>query len=206
MAKNGNGNGKKYYGKVPHSFAEMIPPMTDEQYEHLKEDIKEHGVKQPVLVQGKFILDGLHRMRAAFELKLPQPRLITFRGKSDDAIRAEVLSRNLHRRHLTDKQRITLLAWGKADQLKEEAKERKAHVEPEKDKEEGKGEAAEILAAEGKASQHTARKAIDIVTQLPDAKIRKVIASEGDSAFKEAAVEARQSLACRREFRSHLGF
>jgi len=197
MAKNGNGNGKSYFGYTAHPLAEMIPPMSDEQYEHLKEDIRVHGVKERVLVQGKQILDGLHRMRAASELKLKMPKLTIYRGRSDALMRSEVLSKNLHRRHLTDHQRLMLLAWGRAPQLKAEAEARKkAHGEPKEGEEKGsdepKGEVAEILAAEGKVGQHAARKAIDIALHLPEAKIKKIIASEGNTAFRAGAVEARQ--------------
>jgi hypothetical protein len=90
-----------------HPAADLFPMMTPEEYEALKEDIREHGQHEwATLLDGK-IIDGRNRYRACRELGIetefceldvrdhPQPF---------DPV-AFVLSKNLYRRHLTREQR-----------------------------------------------------------------------------------------------------
>lgn len=88
-----------------HPAAEVFPAMSDDQYAELKDDIQRHGLRDSVEVyQGK-ILDGRHRFKACKELKIV-PDIITL---DDHAIGGDpfafVVSRNLHRRHLSTSQR-----------------------------------------------------------------------------------------------------
>jgi ParB-like chromosome segregation protein Spo0J len=86
-----------------HPLADLIPPMTEAEYEDLKADIKANGLLMPiVLFEGK-VLDGRHRLRACREVDL-EPRFT----EGDDWISnpaAFVLSANIHRRHLDAKQK-----------------------------------------------------------------------------------------------------
>lgn len=76
--------------------------MLPEEYEFLKQDIRQHGLKHAiVLYQGK-ILDGWHRYRICLELSI-KPRFVTL--DQDAEILAEAITQNLARRQLIPAQR-----------------------------------------------------------------------------------------------------
>jgi len=85
-----------------HPASEIFPLMNVQEYTNLKNDIKEHGVREPVWVKNEILLDGRHRMRACTELGYPCPQR-EWPGKSEDAT-AFVISLNLKRRHLNSSQ------------------------------------------------------------------------------------------------------
>jgi ParB-like chromosome segregation protein Spo0J len=74
--------------------------MAADEFAALKEDIRQHGVKVPILVHGGQILDGRHRFRACRELGIPC-RTMEWNGHDPWL---EVQSRNLLRRHLAKEQ------------------------------------------------------------------------------------------------------
>jgi ParB-like chromosome segregation protein Spo0J len=171
--------------------------MREDEFEALKADIQEHGVRERVIVKGKFVLDGIHRLRAARELGIEKDvktRLFTGR---DDKIDAMIISQNVHRRHLSDQQRAVLLALAIAPELKEQAKARqKAGVKPEEKEGEEKpeaGEAAVNLAEQAEVGHGIAREAIDIVTHLPKAEVRRVITTTGKKGKEVYAASAREA-------------
>jgi ParB/Sulfiredoxin domain len=83
-----------------HRLAGLIPPMTDDEYVELREDIREHGLRAPIVIFDGKVLDGRHRLRACRELKI-EPETIEFSG--DDPV-SFVTSMNLIRRNLTPSQ------------------------------------------------------------------------------------------------------
>jgi hypothetical protein len=99
-----------------HPLADIVPPMTPEEFAELKADIKAHGLIEPItLYEGK-ILDGVHRYRAVRALNLP---LKTRNWRSADGSPAEyVISENVKRRHLSVGQKASL-AVALADELKD---------------------------------------------------------------------------------------
>jgi hypothetical protein len=91
----------------PHPAASIFPMMSNEDFTALKEDIRAHGqLEDVVLLDGK-VLDGRHRLRACRELGIA-PRRCEL-TECDDPI-ACVLSKNLHRRHLSQSQRAQCAA------------------------------------------------------------------------------------------------
>lgn len=88
-----------------HKLAEVVPPMTEEEYSELKADIKAHGLREPItLCEGK-ILDGKHRYRACRELGVEvKTRPLPKNGTPLEYI----ISENVKRRHLTTGQRAAL--------------------------------------------------------------------------------------------------
>jgi ParB-like chromosome segregation protein Spo0J len=87
-----------------HPFAVAIPPMTEAERESLRASIERDGVKVPIVIFEKKILDG--RNRAYFASMLKKPVEITeFIGTEDEA-RRHVAILNLHRRHLNAAQRL----------------------------------------------------------------------------------------------------
>jgi hypothetical protein len=84
-----------------HPLADIIPAMSDSEYQDLLADIKgPHGLLEPItLFEGK-VLDGRHRLRACEEAGI-EPKFDEYKG-SDPA--AFVLAKNVKRRHLTTSQ------------------------------------------------------------------------------------------------------
>jgi soluble cytochrome b562 len=89
-----------------HRLADLVPPMTAEQFAELKADIKAHGLREPItLLDGK-ILDGKHRYRACRELGIS---ITTRPWPTDDGQPVDfVISENVKRRHLTTGQKAAL--------------------------------------------------------------------------------------------------
>lgn len=93
--------------KVPY---QLLPPLTDEEYQALKADIAEHGILVPVDVdEAGHMLDGHHRVKAWCELraegiKVPDYSRLIRAGLTEAQKRNHVRSLNLLRRHLTKEQ------------------------------------------------------------------------------------------------------
>jgi ParB-like nuclease domain len=82
--------------------------VTPEEFAALREDIKAHGVKMPVIVWQEQILDGRHRARACDELGIAVPTQV-FEGDEAQAL-ALVISLNAARRDLKPTQRAMVAA------------------------------------------------------------------------------------------------
>lgn len=91
-----------------HELALVFPPMTEPEFAAFKEDVREHGQHEPIILYEGKILDGLHRYRACQELGR-EPRVLRFEGNPRAAAQL-VLGRNFHRRHLTPSQRALVAA------------------------------------------------------------------------------------------------
>ena len=92
----------------PHELALVFPPMSEPEFAAFKEDIREHGQQEPIILYEGKILDGRHRYRACRELTR-EPRVLRFEGNPRAAAQF-VLGRNFHRRHLTASQRALVAA------------------------------------------------------------------------------------------------
>lgn len=88
-----------------HKFAMYFPPMPDEQFAELVEDIKTNGLIEPITTFEGKILDGVHRSKACKIAKV-KPEYIEW--ADTDALRW-VMSKNLHRRHLSPAQKVMVL-------------------------------------------------------------------------------------------------
>lgn len=93
-------------GVVFHEYANLFPMLQGEALDALREDIREHGVREPVVFHDGAILDGRNRYMCARDLGIEYP-CVEFGG--DDPL-AFVISHNLHRRHLTESQRASIAA------------------------------------------------------------------------------------------------
>ena len=89
-----------------HPAAQILPEMSEADYERLKADIAKNGLREPIWLHREQILDGRHRHRACLELDI-QPAFREYAG--DDPV-GFVLSLNLHRRHLNASQRGMIAA------------------------------------------------------------------------------------------------
>jgi ParB-like chromosome segregation protein Spo0J len=91
-----------------HPLALIFPMMKDEEFDAFVVDIKAYGLREPItLYQGR-ILEGRNRYRACLRAKV-KPRFEKFKG-NEAAATAFVISRNIHRRHLTPKLKRDLIA------------------------------------------------------------------------------------------------
>lgn len=84
-----------------HPLSAAFPAMPESEIEALAEDIKKHGQREPGVLYEGMVLDGWHRYLACENVGI---EFDSTKFDGDDPI-AFVLSRNLHRRHLTASQR-----------------------------------------------------------------------------------------------------
>jgi ParB-like chromosome segregation protein Spo0J len=89
----------------PHRLAGLFPPMSAQEFEGLKADMATQGQVEPIAVRDGWIYDGRHRYRACVDLGLDP--IVTELAPDCDVV-ALVLSKNLHRRHLTESQRAMI--------------------------------------------------------------------------------------------------
>lgn len=89
-----------------HPFCKLFPEITGEDFKAFVADIKENGLRQPIVTLDEKILDGQNRLNACNAAKI-EPVFQPFAG--DDPL-AFVISQNMNRRHLTDDQRAAIAA------------------------------------------------------------------------------------------------
>lgn len=89
-----------------HEYANLFPMLHGEALDGLREDIRLHGVREPVVFLDGAILDGRNRYMCARDIGIEYPRT-EFSGADPLAF---VISHNLHRRHLTESQRASVAA------------------------------------------------------------------------------------------------
>jgi ParB-like chromosome segregation protein Spo0J len=90
-----------------HPAAELFPLMGKDELRTLADDIKKNGLASPIVrTKDGVILDGRNRL-AACEIAGVKPR---FEEYTDNDPVAFIVSANIHRRHLTSKQKGELVA------------------------------------------------------------------------------------------------
>lgn len=89
-----------------HPFANVFPLMEGIAFRDLVEDVRVHGLREPILLFDGLILDGRNRYRACHAAQV-SARFKTYDGKDPIAF---VVSSNLHRRHLDASQRALVAA------------------------------------------------------------------------------------------------
>ena len=108
-----------------HPAASIFPLLDGAALTALVEDISNHGLLEPIVLYEGKVLDGRNRLRAC-ELANVKPQFVEW--DADGMTPVEwVVSKNLHRRHLTVGQRAAL-AIDLLPHLEQEAKERKAQA------------------------------------------------------------------------------
>ncbi len=90
----------------PHPYADLFPMMTDDEIKELADDIKKNGQLEDIVVVDNMILDGRNRYRACMLAGVEPLK----RGLLDGDPLTFVLSKNLHRRHLSTSQRAMVAA------------------------------------------------------------------------------------------------
>jgi len=162
-----------------------LAAMPDDQHAELVTDIKEHGIKVPILVNKKrdTILDGQTRWKIAYDLgiTIPKEGFEVFTGK-DSEIEGEILSRNLYRRQIDADQRVAIYTKLHLPRLEKEARERQSAAGSFKDKAKlnGKGSVAEQIAKGAGVSKRKADQAVKV--------------AKGDSTMLDDVIHKKQKL------------
>lgn len=112
-----------------HPAADLFPPMSPDELRELGEDIKAHGLNNPIVLwrapdRTHYLLDGRNRLDAigATEVGIPDPdhpcSQVVVLGADNTDPYAFVISANIRRRHLSPEQRRNIIATfiGKAPQ------------------------------------------------------------------------------------------
>jgi ParB-like chromosome segregation protein Spo0J len=86
-----------------HPLANLFPLMRPEALQELTDDIREHGLHEPIILFDDKVLDGRNRERACGWAEV-EPRYVQFDGNEAQALDL-VVSLNLRRRHLSTSQR-----------------------------------------------------------------------------------------------------
>lgn len=95
--------GKVTFG-IP--FADLLRPLSDEDYRLLKEDIQARGIIVPIVLdENGDVIDGYHRLRIAAELNLDDIPFDTQSGLSEDEKEDLAWKLNDLRRHMTREER-----------------------------------------------------------------------------------------------------
>ena len=103
-----------------HPLANIFPLMQGDAFAALVADIKEHGVREPVVVLQDRLLDGRNRWRAAEAagVTITSSNIRQFDPKTGGSALSYVISKNLQRRHLNESQRAMVAAklatWNEA--------------------------------------------------------------------------------------------
>ena len=87
-----------------HRYAKYFPLMEGEEFEDLVNDIREHGLLEPIVTFEDSILDGRNRFRACKRAGV-EPKFAKYRG---NGVLSYIISKNVHRRHLNVSQRAII--------------------------------------------------------------------------------------------------
>ena len=163
-----------------HDAAAIFPLMVDDDFDALVNDLRQHGLQTPVDLLEEKIIDGRNRYRACLQAGV---KPIFNKVNPDDPVQF-VMSRNLHRRHLTPSQ-LALVAGKARDYYAKAAKERQRG---------GKG--GKLLMEQVPQAKGTARdkagKAVGVSGKLVD-RATKVI-EKGAPELAKAVEEGRMSV------------
>ena len=92
-----------------HPFANIFPLLTGEEFAGMVADIKQNGLRDHIiLTPDKLILEGRNRYRACLEAGV-EPKFETTREPQENWL-SFIISKNVHRRHLTASQRAAVAA------------------------------------------------------------------------------------------------
>lgn len=90
-----------------HPAAELFPMLPDAALAELARDIDANGLRDPICVWEGMIVDGRNRM-AAINKTMRAPLYREMEFKDDSECIRYIISTNIHRRHLTESQRMII--------------------------------------------------------------------------------------------------
>jgi len=100
-----------------HPLCTLFPRVTGAEFAALVADIRDNGLRQPIVLHDGMILDGGNRYRACIDAGV-EPSFVEFGGGN---LVSFVLSANLHRRHMSAAQQAAIVAsaqnWAQAQSV-----------------------------------------------------------------------------------------
>jgi site-specific DNA-cytosine methylase len=184
--------------KINEQYSKLIPPLSKEEYESLKESVATSGLYHPITINKENeILDGHHRYQICKELNIePRVEIKTFENKLLE--KKFVIESNLKRRQLNDFQRVEL-AYPLKEIEMELAKMRKlSKLKHVKDNpslapigaNENEGKSTEIIAKKAGVSSRTFERASTIIEKAPEEMKEKL--RKGEKSISNAYNEIKQ--------------
>ena len=169
-----------------HEAADLFPMMEATDFQNFKDDIEKYGVHERIEVLDEKVVDGRNRYVACQELGIECPSVEI---KTDDPI-AYVLSKNLHRRHMTPSQ-LALVAGRARGHYDQQAEERQKAAIKERD-EKGRAKATSgKVTGSGSDARDAAGKAVGISGKMVDLGTKVL---KGTPALIKAVDEGRLSV------------
>ncbi len=196
---------KKEWSKKAHPAANLFPMLSDYKLDEMSADIKANGLHDPIiLTHDGEVLDGRNRLVACQRAEVEPD--FEYWNRADDNISptAWVISKNLHRRHLTPSQ-AAMVAADSLPMLEKEARERqkaaggdqrslsapvRQAVEPAKGRK-GKGKAAAAAAKATGVSTRLVEQAKAVIATASKADIEKV--RSGEKTLKQVERETKRA-------------
>lgn len=174
-----------------HPVAEIFPLMEGQAYADLVDDIRQHGLRDAILLADGRIADGRNRYMACIEAKV-EPRFESWNGEG--SLVALVLSRNTHRRHL-DRSQLAIVAAKAVPFFQEEAAKRERSGTLASN--EARGKATEKAAESLGASRSSVERAKTVIDKGDPELVAAV--ESGDVAVSDAAAITDQPKATQRQ-------
>lgn len=134
-----------------HKYATIFPMMDEKEFNDLKEDIKENGLMDEIIIYEGKVLDGRNRLQACEELGI-KPKFKKYEGENPLQF---IISTNLKRRHLTESQKA-VVGIKYLPYFKEFAKQRQGtrtdikELIPESEKGEARDKAGAVVGVSGR--------------------------------------------------------
>lgn len=108
--------------QINEKFKTLIPALSENEYELLKESIIKEGLRDKLVVWGDVLVDGHNRYRICTEYNIPY-QTVSMEFADEQEAEAWILRNQLGRRNLTDVERARIVLELK-DKIAERAKER----------------------------------------------------------------------------------
>ena len=95
--------------RIKPEFEHLIPPLSAEEFEELRESINTYGCRDPIVVWNDFIIDGHNRMKICQEFGLPFNTFdMSFDLDTEDEVKEWIIRNQFGRRNITAYQRSKL--------------------------------------------------------------------------------------------------
>lgn len=112
------------YLHIDNEFADLIPPLLDDEFERLTQSILAEGCRDPIVIWDNIIVDGHNRFRICTQHNIPYTT-INHDFTDRDEVKLWMMNNQLARRNLNEAQRINIVRKC-APAVKAKAKERQA--------------------------------------------------------------------------------
>lgn len=94
--------------QINKEFKELIPPLTEDEYDLLEQNILEEGIRDPIIVYENMIVDGHNRFEIAQKHDV-EFTIVDKKFDSIDAVKIWIIENQLGRRNVSDFAKYELL-------------------------------------------------------------------------------------------------